>query len=120
MPLVLHPIMAEVKDLRDEACYLGFSSLVALCEVEIAQLRKTIRWSRRISGDHNSRIIAVHPGLHARSESEGAQGKTSSPGRLLGKYANRPRPRLVGHRHYDSESKVMPRPSEAVIQDNWI
>lgn len=109
MPLVLHPIMSEVKDLRDEAEYLGFYKLVKQCEAEIAKLKRAIRFSRNVVG---------HPGMHVRSESEG--GTAASPAKLTGRLANRPRPRLVGHRHYDSESKTMPREMKTQAQDNWI
>jgi len=123
LPLVLHPIMSEIKDLKEEAEYLGFTILVELCEVEISKLKKMIRWSR---------TVVAHPGLHFRSESEGGiikvkalqqqqrQQQSHSP-RLLDKQANRPRPRLTGHRHYDSESRILPRPAKKEhAHDNWI
>lgn len=117
MPLVLHPVMSELKDLKEEADYLGLSTLTNLCDIEISKLKKMVRWSR---------TVVAHPGgLHLRSESEGALSafgaQQNSPSRLLGKHASRPRPRLVGHRQYDSESKVLPRPAKGSnAHDNWI
>lgn len=105
LPLLWQPAMAELRDLRDEARFLGLAGLVELCEEELVQLGKLLALS---AAEQAPRTAAGHP----RKLKEEREKKS------------RPRPRLVD-RHFHSDGSVLAGRSRAatpviVDEDGWI
>ena len=105
LPLLWQPTMAELRDLRDEASFLGQAGLIELCETELAQVANHLATSAAQSAP---RTAAGHP----RKLKEEREKKS------------RPRPRLVD-RHFHSDGSVLGgrgRAATPVVadEDGWI
>jgi hypothetical protein len=102
LPLLLHPTMIELEDLRDEAAYLGLVNLETKCRADLSMLKK---------------LLETKPTTLLNEQRKIATQRAQSPVKRIRGEAGCDRPRLGAHRQYHSEASVVHTKIDA---DGWI